>query len=76
VNRKTARTQRLIAERVAVKVVVTQTDGVSFTGLIADLDAGWLLLREAEQLGPQGSRVGVDGELLLPRERIAHIQRP
>jgi hypothetical protein len=35
-----------------------------------------MLLREAEQLGPQGSRVAVDGELLLPRERIAYIQKP
>jgi hypothetical protein len=67
---------QLIADRLAVRVIVTQLDGQSFAGVIADLDDGWLLLREAEQLGPQGSRVAVDGELLIPRERIAYIQRP
>jgi hypothetical protein len=75
-NRKTARAQKLIADRLAVRVIVTQLDGQAFAGVIADLDDGWLLLREAEQLGPQGSRVAVDGELLIPRERIAYIQRP
>jgi hypothetical protein len=75
-NRKTARAQKLIADRLAVRVIVTQTDGQAFAGIIADLDDGWLLLRETEQLGPQGSRVAVDGELLIPRERIAYIQRP
>jgi hypothetical protein len=75
-NRKTARAQKLIADRLAVRVVVTQADGQAFAGMIADLDDGWLLLREAEQLGPQGSRVAVDGELLLPRDRIAFIQHP
>jgi hypothetical protein len=76
VNRRTAKAQQLIADRLAVRVVVTQDDGQSFAGMIADLDDGWLLLREGEQLGPQGSRVAVDGELLLPRERIAYIQKP
>jgi hypothetical protein len=75
-NRKTAKAQALIADRLAVRVIVTQVDGQSFAGMIADLDDGWLLLREAEQLGPQGSRVAVDGELLLPRDRIAYVQRP
>lgn len=68
--------ERLISERRAIRVVVTQTDGESFVGLIADWDTGWLLLREVESLGPQGSRIGVDGELLLPRDRVAYIQRP
>lgn len=68
--------ERLIAERRAVKVVVTMVDGASFVGLIADQDAGWVLFREAESLGPQGSRIGVDGELLLPRDRVSFIQRP
>lgn len=76
VNRRTRRAEALIATRVAVRVVVTLADGAAFGGLIADLDDGWLLLREAEQVGVQGSRVGVDGELLLPRARIAFIQRP
>lgn len=68
--------ERLLGRRLAQRVVVTQADGQSFAGLIAGHDVGWLLLREAEQLGPQGSRVAVDGELLLPRERLAYIQRP
>jgi hypothetical protein len=61
---------------IAVKVIVTQTDGAAFAGLIADLDRGWLKLAEAEQIGPQGSRVAVDGALIIPRDRIAYIQRP
>lgn len=75
-NAKTRRTNKLVADRVAVRVIVTQVDGQSFAGVIADLDDGWLLLRETESLGPQGSRVAVDGELLLPRDRVAFIQRP
>jgi hypothetical protein len=76
VNARTRRANKLIADRLAVRVIVTQHDGQSFAGLIADTDDNWLLLREAESLGPQGSRVAVDGELLLPRDRIAFIQRP
>ena len=75
-NRRVARSQKLIADRLAVRVIVTQDDGTSFAGLIADLDDGWVLLREAEHLGPQNSRVALDGELLIPRERVAYIQRP
>jgi hypothetical protein len=76
VNSRTRRANKLVADRLAVRVIVTQTDGQAFAGVITDLDDGWLLLREAEQLGPQGSRVAVDGELLLPRDRISFIQRP
>lgn len=68
--------ERLIGERLARRVVVTQADGASFGGLVAGTDSGWLLLREAEQYGPQGSRVAVDGELLIPRDRISFIQKP
>jgi hypothetical protein len=68
--------ERLLGERLARQVVVTQSDGQSFAGLVAGHDAGWLLLREAEQFGPQGSRVAVDGELLIPRDRISFIQKP
>lgn len=75
-NGRARRANRLIAERTAVRVVVTQTDGQTFAGLIADLDDRWLLLREVAQMGPQGSSVAVDGELLLPRDRIAYVQRP
>jgi hypothetical protein len=75
-NRTTRKANRLIDSRTAVKVIVTLTDGGSFAGLIIDLDTNWLLIREAAQLGPQGSSVGVDGELLLPRDRIAYVQKP
>lgn len=75
-NGRTRRANKLIADRLAIRVVVTQLDGQSFAGMVADLDEGWLLLREAEQLGPQGSRVAVDGELLLPRDRVAYVQKP
>lgn len=75
-HRAASPAERLIAERRAVRIVVTQTDGESFVGLIADWDPGWLLLRECESVQPQGARIGVDGELLLPRDRIAFIQRP
>jgi hypothetical protein len=63
VNARTRRANKLIADRLAVRVIVTQHDGQSFAGLIADTDDNWLLLREAESL-------------LLPRDRIAFIQRP
>jgi len=76
VNAKVRRTNKIVADRLAIRVVVTQVDGQSFAGVVTDLDDGWLLLRETESLGPQGSRVAVDGELLLPRDRIAFIQRP
>lgn len=75
-RRAAAPEERLIAERRAARVVVTQNDGQSFVGLIADWDTGWLLLRECESVQPQGGRIGVDGELLLPRDRVAFIQRP
>lgn len=75
-NARTRRANRLVADRLAVRVIVTQVDGQSFAGLIADVDDNWLLLAEAESFGPQGSRVAVDGDLLLPRDRIAYVQKP
>lgn len=50
----------------------------SFDGLLFDWDEDVIVLRNttAIEQGPNGSNVGVDGELILLRNDVAFMQRP
>jgi hypothetical protein len=67
----------LLRERLRERFVVTLTqDGETFDGLLAHVDDRTVVLVDASALGPDGSRLPVDGELLLRRDAIAYLQRP
>jgi hypothetical protein len=69
---------RLLKHRLREVFVVTMEGGAAFKGLLYSLDQRSVILREAEAMaaGTDGRHVPVDGELILPRERISYMQRP
>ena len=57
------------------RLVVTLKDGQSFRGLFNGGDRKTLALLDAEYLKSDGA-VKADGEVFVPRDHIAYIQRP
>lgn len=68
--------RHLFRQRIRQRVIVTLKDERSFAGVLFDADPELIILRNSEALSRDGSRVHVDGELLLLRGDIAFIQRP
>ena len=60
---------------VAETVVVHTTADASLRGVLVAAYADVLVLRAAAYLNADGSTVAVDGEALVPRSRVAFIQR-
>lgn len=58
------------------QVVVTLADGTAFEGVLYDTDATSVLLKNAAALGRGGERTPADGDVILPRNHIAYLQRP
>lgn len=67
--------RRLIRELERRRVVVTTTAAETFEGILLDADDGHLVLVDAAQLIETG-RFAVDGQLWLPTDRVAYLQRP
>lgn len=67
---------RLLAGLLARRVVVTQTDGTTFVGLLTAADGRSLRLAQAAALSATGDRREVDGELMVPRDQVAYVQLP
>jgi len=70
------RTRRLIRDLERRRVVVTLTGAEAFEGILLEADDGHLVLVDASQLTPDGNRVTVDGQLWLPTDHVAYLQRP
>lgn len=66
----------LFRQRMRKQVIVTLKDGTAFAGVLFEMDPEVIILRNADSLSRDGSRVRVDGELLLLRGDIGFIQRP
>lgn len=56
-------------------MVVTTTAAETFDGILLDADGGHLVLVDAAQLIETG-RFDIDGQLWLPTDRVAYLQRP
>lgn len=67
---------RLLAGRLRDRFVVTVESGETFVGLLGQVDERTVILHEAAALAANGDRTAVDGELYLPRGRVAYMQRP
>ena len=63
--------KRLTAET----FVVNTTDDASIRGVLIAVHSDVYVLRHAAYLNPDGSRVAIDGEVLLPVSRVAFLQR-
>lgn len=66
----------VLHDRLRSTVLVTLKSGETYQGALFDADAHSVVLRGTESLGSDGSRVSVDGELLILRGDVAYIQRP
>jgi hypothetical protein len=66
---------RLVRHRLRELFVVTMLDGSGWRGVLYAADDSTVVLREAEAMS-DNARGPVDGELLLPRDHIAYMQRP
>jgi hypothetical protein len=56
-------------------VVVHTRDDASIRGLLVAVHSDVYVLRHAAYLNPDGSKVVVDGEVLIPVTRVAFLQR-
>lgn len=68
--------RRLIRELERRRVVISTIDGETFEGILLDADDGHLVMVDASQLTAAGDRIGIDGQLWLPTDRVAYLQRP
>lgn len=62
--------------RVHQVVIVTLKSGDGYRGVLFESDRHAMVLRNTEALNPDGTRVMVDGELIVLRADIAYLQRP
>ena len=67
--------ERLLKARLREEFVITLVDGTAWRGVLYAVDAKTIVLREAAAMS-ENVRGPVDGELLLPRDRIDYMQRP
>ena len=56
-------------------VVVHTRDDASIRGVLVAAHADVYVLRHAAYLNPDGSKVVIDGEVLIPVTRVAFLQR-
>lgn len=61
------------------RFIITMTDGQAWDGLLMEVDDRSVVIREAVALTTEGAtvtRTPADGEVILPRGRVAYMQRP
>lgn len=66
---------KLIRRNLLQRFVVTLKGGETFDGLLAEVDEKTLRMVNASAIG-KNSRIGVDGELFIPRTDVAYMQKP
>lgn len=59
----------------AETVVVHTRDGASIRGVLLAAHSDVYVLRHAAYLSDDGSKLAIDGEVLVPVSRVAFIQR-
>jgi hypothetical protein len=69
------RKDRLLRAAHLERFVVTLTTGETFDGLLSDCDDNSVRLVGAHAVSDKES-VSVDGDIYLPREKIAYMQNP
>lgn len=66
----------VLSARVHMQVIVTLKSGDGYRGVLFEVDRHALVLRNCEALNPDGTRLTVDGELVVLRPDVAILQRP
>lgn len=66
----------VLTNRLRSAVVVTLKSSETYRGVLYEADSHALVLRNTEALSTDGSRLIVDGELVILRGDVSVIQRP
>lgn len=66
---------RLMRDRLRERVLVTLVDGTTFDGMLHGVDEKSLTLLQASYVST-GEPKKADGSVLIPRDRVAFIQKP
>lgn len=68
----------ILRGRMRERVLVTTKDGAAFAGVLYDVDAKALVLRDTSALGvaEDKSNVPLDGEVIVLLSDVAYLQRP
>ena len=72
------RADRILRALVRHRFVVTMVDDQTWDGVVMEADERTIVLRDVSAVvreGDQVKRVPADGEVLLPRSRVAYMQR-
>lgn len=72
------RSDRILRALVRHRFVVTMVDDQTWDGVVMEADAQTIVLRDVAAVVREGEtvkRVPADGEVLLPRSRVAYMQR-
>lgn len=67
---------RVLADLVRERFVVTLLSGEAFDGLLEDADERTLVMVAVSAVHSDGQLLPIDGRLLLRREHVAYLQRP
>lgn len=67
---------RIMQAAVRSRFVVTLHGGETIEGLLVEADDRVIVLLQASQVTPGGTRVGIDGAVYLERREVAYLQRP
>jgi len=68
--------RRAYLKQLAAETVILNTVGEeSFRGVLIAVHSDVFVLRHAAYLNPDGSKVSIDGEVLVPVSRVAFLQR-
>jgi|GEM_PF-1597243 len=59
----------------AETVVLNTTSDASIRGVLTAVHSDVYVLRHAAYLNPDGSKVAIDGEVLVPVTRVSFLQR-
>lgn len=73
------RRDRILRALVRRRFLITMVDGQTWDGVVMETDDYSVVLRDAHALtekGPKVEKVRADGEVVLPRARVAYMQRP
>lgn len=70
-----ARRDRLVRQHLRTRFLVTAKSGQTWNAVLLDADDRSVILTDVESVGPDGTRTSVVGQVFLPRDDIAYMQR-
>lgn len=67
---------RILRNRLNRRALVTLKTSEAFSGVLYEVDAQALVLREAESIDGTRTNIAVDGEIVILRADVAYVQLP